>query len=83
MQSASSNCKPRTIVMASFVITRTVLKDIGIGSIVDNRWRIESYSHTGANAVAVQCDKSGNTTAPFTRVMLIHSDNDSVIEQKA
>ena len=69
--------------MASFVITRTVLKDIGIGSIVDNRWRIESYSHTGANAVAVQCDKSGNTTAPFTRVMLIHSDNDSVIEQNA
>ena len=69
--------------MASFVITRTVLKDIGIGSIVDNRWRIESYSHTGANAVAVQCDKSGNTTAPFTRVMLIHSTEPAIVEQRA
>jgi len=66
-----------------FQFTRTSLRNIGIGSIVDNRWRIESYSHTGANAVAVQCDKSGKVTAPFTRVMLIHSDNDSVIEQKA
>ena len=66
-----------------FQFTRTVLRNIGIGAIVDNKWRIESYSHTGANAVAIQCDKSGKITAPFTRVMLIHSDNDSVIEQKA
>ena len=66
-----------------FQFTRTELRNIGIGAIVDNRWLIESYSHTGANAVAVHCDKSGKITAPFTRVMLIHSDNDSVIEQKA
>ena len=66
-----------------FQFTRTSLRNIGIGSIVDNRWRIESYSHTGANAVAVQCDKSGNTTAPFTRVMLIHSIESPIVEQKA
>ena len=66
-----------------FQLTQTKLLNIGIGAIVDNRWLIESYSHTGANAVAVHCDKSGKITAPFTRVMLIHSDNDSVIEQKA
>ena len=69
--------------MASFVITRTVLKDIGIGTIVDGQWKVQSYSHTGTNAFAVGCDKAGRVMAPFTRVMLIHSDNDSVIEQKA
>ena len=66
-----------------FQFTRTSLRNIGIGSIVDNRWRIESYSHTGANAVAVQCDKSGNTTAPFTRVMLLHSTEPAIVEQNA
>ena len=66
-----------------FQFTRTSLRNIGIDSIVDNRWRIESYSHTGANAVAVQCDKSGNTTAPFTRVMLIHSTEPAIVEQNA
>ena len=69
--------------MASFVLTRTVLKDIGIGTIVDGQWNVQSYSHTGTNAFAVRCDKTGRVMAPFTRVMLIHSDNDSVIEQKA
>lgn len=63
-----------------FQFTRTVLRNIGIGAIVDNRWRIESYSHTGANAVAIQCDKSGKITAPFTRVMLIHSTKPAIIE---
>ena len=66
-----------------FQFTRTELRNIGIGAIVDNRWRIESYSHTGANAVAIQCDKSGKITAPFTRVMLIHSTEPAIVEQRA
>ena len=69
--------------MASFVITRTVLKDIGIGTIVDGQWNVQSYSHTGTNAFAVQCDKSGKVTAPFTRVMLIHSTEPAIVEQNA
>ncbi len=69
--------------MASFVLTRTVLKDIGIGTIVDGQWNVQSYSHTGTNAFAVRCDKTGRVMAPFTRVLLIHSDNDPVVEQKA
>ena len=66
-----------------FQFTRTELRNIGIGAIVDNRWLIESYSHTGANAVAVHCDKSGKITAPFTRVMLIHSTEPAIVEQRA
>lgn len=69
--------------MASFVLTRTVLKDIGIGTIVDGQWNVQSYSHTGTNAFAVRCDKTGRVMAPFTRVLLIHSGNDPVVEQKA
>ena len=65
-----------------FQFTRTVLRNIGIGAIVDNRWLIESYSHTGANAVAIQCDKSGKITAPFTRVMLIHSTKPVIVEKR-
>ena len=65
-----------------FQLTQTKLRNIGIGAIVDNRWLIESYSHTGANAVAIQCDKSGKITAPFTRVMLIHSTKPVIVEKR-
>lgn len=69
--------------MASFVLTRTVLKDIGIGAIVDGQWLVQSYSHTGTNAFAVKCDKAGKITAPFTRVLLIHTDNEPIVEKRA
>lgn len=62
--------------------TRTVLKDIGIGAIVDDVWRIESYSHTGRNAIGVKCDSTGKPAAPFTRVVLIQSVDAPIIGEE-